>query len=464
MNRFFYILFSLILLSSCSKNEPEPINAVACFKILQDTISYNQTIDIEECSENAKEFSYSLNGNLITLEELLLTKHSVGDQRISLQVISETGDKQYATHNFYVLPKHESFYIPTELVGANRRLLAFDRNPVRDKMFTVFEHYIDDKYYYAEISDDLEMSIIELNNRSSKTGFQRALCFFQEDGILNIDIPHPTAVSLQRSRLWVNPETGESGDPISLVSFDFDTAYITFKGESYSSGAHFENMDGIQKYIPAINRFSAGNTSSLKEYNFEDRSGIIGNFIPYKNEFLAHATSFNLEWGPDHYGTSDQRSHLLKLDSDFNLIETIDLSILDDNTDLSIPTYNSPLHMLELPNNKILIYGQSNFRILNDDLTIVHEEFLQGWGNQSVLLLDNSIILSQNNFIKKFDFEGNLLAKFDYGQQTVYGILPLRDNIIFMSQVRSWSGGEPEGGTLYFGMLDKDLNLLELKK
>ncbi|WP_291966448.1 hypothetical protein, partial [Maribacter sp.] len=148
------------------------------------------------------------------------------------------------------------------------------------------------------------------------------------------------------------------------------------------------------------------------------------------------------------------------LDTNFNLIKSIELSQLGENLYEKIVPYNAPFHLLRLPDNNILAYGMSSFRILDNDLNIIREELLIGHSLQAVLLIDNSIVLSTDKLIKKLDYNGDLITEFNYGQETILGLFPYKENIIFMARQSIFGTGNPFFGTFFIGTLDKDLNLI----
>lgn len=453
----FLLLTFMIFISSCTKEDEEP-SAVACLNILESTIYAGETIEIQNCSENANEFTYTLNGTNIELEELQSRKHNPGNYTLVLEAVGNNGKPSLYNTEFIVRPWYESYYYPEEF-NSNTRLLSFGNNPVREKLYAIYRDFDAEKYYYAEISENLEISKLEIN--SNQKNAYRAICSFEDDGVVYIDLIDVTAVTIERNNHSLNVATGFSEPPsIELVNYDFDIGYTTLDGIEYSVGANFENSDGNRKYIPAINKFENGRATTIKEFDFGEKSGVIGNIIPHKGGYLAYASSFDLLWDTDVFDVLNQKTILLELDTNFNLVKSIELSQLGENLYGNMASYNAPFHLLRLPDDKILCYGMSSLRILDNDLNIVREELLEGNSLQAVLLFDDAIFLSTYKFIKKLDYNGDLIAEFDYNHGSVHGIFPYKGNIIFMSNLSYHLTADPFLGTFFIGTLDKDLNLI----
>lgn len=453
-----FLLFTfIIIISSCTKENEEP-SAVACLNILESTIYLGETIEIQNCSENANEYTYTLNGINIELEELQSRKHNSGNYTLVLEAVGNNGKPSLYSTEFIVRPSYESYYYPEEF-NANTKLLAFGNNPVREKMYAIYRDYEAEKYYYAEISEDLEISKLEINSNIKNA--HRAICSFQDQDVVYIDLMHVTAVTINRNNHKLNISTGISEKaPIELVNYDFDIEYTTLEGIEYSVGANFENSDGSRKYIPTINKFENGRATTIKEFDFGEKSGVIGNIIPHKGGYLAYSSSFDLLWETDVFDVLNQKTVLLELDTNFNLIKSIELSQLGENLYDNIASYSAPFHLLRLPDNKILAYGMSSFRIFDNNLNIIKEEVLQGSSIQAVLLIDDAIVLSTYDLIKKLDYNGNLINEYNYGHSSIFGILPFKDNIIFMVRHSVFFHDQPFSGTFFIGTLDKDLNLI----
>lgn len=460
-SKFKIVIFTLftfmIFIFSCTKEVEEP-KAVACLNIPQSTIYWGETIEVQNCTENAIEYTYTLNGINIELEELQTRKHNPGNYTLVLEAVGNNGTPSISSIDFIVRPRSESFYYPEEF-NSHTRLLSFGNNPVREKMYAIYRDYDAEKYYYAEISENLEISKLEIN--SNILNAHRALCSFQDEDVVYIDLMHVTAVTINRNNHKLNVSTGFSEKPpIELVNYDFDIGYTTLDGIEYSVGANFENSDGSRKYIPAINKFENGRTTTIKEFDFGEKSGVIANIIPHKGGYLAYSSSFDLLWETDVFDVLNQKTILLELDPNFNLINSIELSQLGENLYDNIASYGAPFHLLRLPDGKILVYGMSSFRILDNDLNVIKEEILQGASTQAVLLIDDAIVLSTYKLIKKLDYNGNLIAEFNYDQASILGLLPYKENIIFMARQSVFGTGQPFLGTFFIGTLDKDLNLI----
>lgn len=455
----FFIILSCSDESQNQENVPDP---VACFTLAENTINYLGTIEIEDCSTNAINYDYFLNGQPILLNDLLQMRHETRNQnQISLTVTDQNGTTDTFSLDFFVRPETETFYYPTDLADMFS-LLDFGINPVLDRMYAIVKNIIDGDYFYVDIDEELSLTFIPIENFTSNVGVDIALTSFNSDGTVYIDIPYFTASSGSRATFKVNPVTGESSDPIGLASLDYDVQYVQINDQEYSLGSKSASNDDGRIYVPSFNLRNQNSTSYFREYDFQGKSGILGNIIPYKQGFLAYATSYDLLTGPENFGYSNAKTLLLELDLNFELVNTTELPELGENNFTSVAALTGPFHMQPLPNNGIVLYGLGSFRILDENLTIITSETFSTNAIQSLYVDNEAIYLSESDYIKKYDFEGNLINKFEYGQFSVTSIIPYKGDLLFMSAVRSSTTGEPNLFSLFFGRFDKDMNVKDV--
>ncbi|WP_324027057.1 hypothetical protein QSV08_04800 [Maribacter sp. BPC-D8] len=459
---YFFLLSFFVFIVSCSKDSDgnSDKEVVACFNIVKDTLYFNETLQIENCSQNAVSYTYRVAGFDVTLEELATMQFSPGNKMITMGAYGENGETDllqadFQQKEFYVKEEADSYFFPDEFLGS-RRLLKFDRHPFTNEMYAIYVDFNDLKYYYAAISEDLEFTLIEINTGYSDYGY-RALCDFQDDGTIYIDMPFRYTNAIIRQRHIVNIETGLSPlTNLDLLSYDFDVGYTTLNNKAYAFGANFTSEP--RKYVPAINTLVSGETETIKEFDFGDKSGVIGNLTPFRDGFLAFAGAF--DFASDGL-VSNATTRLLELDAEFNLVNSQELDALGEATIGSLGTMSAPYHMVKLPNDNILLYGLNTLRILDSNLAIIHAEALPGFTDQSHLILDDHIYLSATNYLYKYSFDGTRLAELKVRQNGMRGIVPYKNGLIFMAELNDlFAGGNKEVLT---GIVDKDLKLLPLK-
>ena len=324
-------------------------------------------------------------------------------------------------------------------------------------MYAIYVDFNEIKYYYAAISEDLDFELTEIITGSSNYGF-RALCDFQDDGTIYIDMQFRYTNAIIRQRHIVNIETGLSPRTnLDLLSNDFDAGYTTFNKKTYAVGAN--SIQGPRKYVPAINTLVLGETETIKEFDFGEKSGVIGNMIAFRDGFLAFAGAF--DFASDGL-VSNASSRLLELDAEFNLLNSQELDVLGEGAIDSLTTMSAPYHMIELPNGNILLYGLSTLRILDSNLAIIHEEVLSAFADQSLLILDDHIYLSAPNYLYKYSLDGTRLAELKVPTNEMMGIASYKNGLIFIAKINNllYDGGNKE---ILTGIVDKDLKLLPPK-
>ena len=453
---FFGLFLFIVCFASCSKeSKADDIEAVACLKIEQDTINFNDKISMENCSPI--DYEFSLDGSVISIDELNEVVYTSGNHQISLKAFGSNGNFSYAADAFYVNPKEELYFLP-EGFGRNTSLLDFGRNPIRDELYAIYYDFDFEKYYYAEISGNLEISLTEIVSRFSKRG-RSALCDFEEDGTIYMDFPYGTTLTLQRQRHNVNIDTGISETaPIALVSYSFDMGYKEINDQSYSVGANFYSEDGTRQYRPAINTRQAWNTSRVSEIDLGERSGVVGNLIPFKNGYLGYGLTFDLVWADNEM--VEKRPTIWELDTEFNVVDSKEFPVLSEDLFRFVASFDAPFHLELLPNQNILLYGLDSFRLLDNDLNLIVEESYGGGDRQSVLVLEEFMYVSGGRSIRKMDFNGNVVAEFEHGQFGISGIYPFGNDIIFAAELSIYNDTVAAIGNFFFGLLDTDLKLL----
>lgn len=454
-------------ITSCSKDSDgnSDKEVVACFNIVQDTLYFDEALQIENCSQNAVSYTYRVAGNEVTLEELGTIRFSPGTKIITMGAFGENGDtdisqSDFVQKEFYVREEADSFFFPDEFLGS-KRLLTFDRHPVTNEMFAIYIDFNELKYYYAAISEGLDFTLTAINSGFSEYGI-RALCDFQDDGTIYIDMPYRFTNAIKRQRHIVNIETGSSPLTIlDLLSYDFDVGYTKLNNNTYAFGANATNL-GLRKYIPAINTLVSGETETIKEFDFGNKSGVIGNLMPFRDGFLAYAGAF--DFASDGL-VSNATSILLELDAEFNVLNSQELNVLGEGPIGSLGSMSAPYHMVKLPNDNLLLYGLSTLRILDPNLVVIHAEALPsyafGFADQSLLIIDGNIYLSAKDYLYKYSFDGTRLAELKVSQNGMKGIVPYKSGLIFMAELNNLFAGNNK--EILTGVVDKDLKLLPFK-
>ena len=99
---YFLLLSFFVFIVSCSKDSDgnSDKEVVACFNIVKDTLYFDETLQIENCSQNAVSYTYRVAGFDVTLEELATMKFTPGNKMITMGAYGENGETDLLQADF----------------------------------------------------------------------------------------------------------------------------------------------------------------------------------------------------------------------------------------------------------------------------------------------------------------------------------------------------------------------------
>ncbi|MRI00024.1 hypothetical protein GH721_05685 [Kriegella sp. EG-1] len=461
---FFSLLICVVFSMSCSKEEDNKTKTftypTACLNIANTEIKLGETLVVSNCSEDAIEYEYFWGGEETSLDELnSKIFNESGTFNLSLNAINENNAVDVFSKLITILPAENSAYLPSYMDQGNYYSLACDINPINGAMYYIEKS---DSFYYREIDENFEVTksinLGEITTHNNTSSYRLAFAMFLEDGASFIQIPYNTATSISRKEFKVN-NSGISESNFDL--WEFDLNYLKLNDNLFSVGGRYmENDAGKNVYHATVNELDLlGNIVESHNFSIEGRDALIGNLISTSDGYMAFGGVYDVIKA-DQYNFANYKSKLFYFNNDFELQNTIDLS--DESVSRSATSFTINYHIKEVPNsNNLLLYGPGTLYIVKpngEKVTTIPLDL--SFGTNSILVKEEYFILSEFDHLKKYDFQGNLLAQVKHQALTTSGIFDYHGEILFMAtKTRQFDDGHA-AWQMYFSKVDDNLNFL----
>lgn len=470
-NLYLLIVCTIFTLSCTNDNEESQVpktNLKACFTFENDIGGISDRVKISNCSVDAFTYDYKVSDNGLNIDnvrepDVFLSK--VGEFEVTLTVRDRYGNMDSVTKTITVIDPEDYYYFPPR---ENDRLVFGELgiNPINNKFYlfeTAFLGHGDGyKTTYKELEDKFEVHKTINIDDFYYYGVNHFIDFLP-DG---------------KKHFYLSKLRGNDNDAV-MISYDNEGNLLSRTGylANYSGMIKLEGKNllyGIKRDAQGIYRATVeatdGNGEILQTVLSEvgDSSSWLTALIPSKKGFVGYGSTFSGS------GTSNIKllnSFIVFYDNDLNEVSQKILKYSPSNDHIiSISQIGEPHFLSELDNGNFVIYFQGELKVLDytgEELKSIPVSTNLIYGRQALYSYGDGFIISTNEFLRKYDMDGNEIKKFRYKGDYCYGFVEFQGNLLFSSGILTNSEPTETNGSstkhlFYFGMVDKDLNLIDI--
>lgn len=465
MKHFYPIFIGLILLASCSKDDPggdnpDQIALKACFETSKDTLSLGESLDITSCSEGANAFSYNFgNGKTSSKENPSMSYEEGGDFNISLTVTNEAMETKTFSKEVHVLSTDvESNYLfPNIAEGFTAMPLEAGINPTNGGIYLL--QLLEDnigtggsKFYYNELDVTYEVTSTYLADKPFNSN--SAFVNFYANGNKNFIFSRTLDGLYGTQEFTYNAAWGFVNGINSATKHSYGylvegTNYLYFgtekDGEIYKTSVETRNSSG-DAFQVSLNAFGSADS-------------MIGDMIKTSSGYAAFGAIFTKNATAPHI--SGYTPLLIFFDNGLNVTDhfIFENSVLDTKINSS-NDLNGSFHLAQLSNGNFAMFGVGELIVTDSSGSEINRVFYeQTKNNQAMISLGDSFIISTEDYLRKFDVSGSETEKLKYNGNYLPEILEIGNTLFFAA------GYDLEGEVkIFYGASDKDLNLINLNQ
>ncbi len=463
MKHNYLLILCCFLIYACTTDEleketPDPGEALeACFEMSEETLMVGEALQLTSCSSGATTFLYDFgNGDASTLENPEVTFTESGEFTITLTVGNESGETKTFSLEVMVISV-EGFYIYPEIdEGYSAIPLELGINPDNGKYYYI-ELLIDEigsggaKFYYRELDENYEITGQYLADKpyNSNTAFAN----FYPSGKKNFVFSR-TLNSLYGTQEvtydagWAFLNGVQSAKKHSYGFLESGGNYLYFgadkSGDYHEAAIEIRNSNG--------DAFQVITTTITGHENAS-----IGDMIAIEGGFVAFGGVFQASGTPPY--VTNYKPLLMYFDEAYNLTDYV---VFEDSALTAMintsDQLNGSFHLHSLSNGNLVMYAMGEMRITDGDgNTLKRKYFEETPNNQGLVCLGSSFVISTEDYLKKYDMDGNFLAEYHYGGQFLPEILEVGDTLFFVAGYE-----EEEQVKLFYGKTDLNLNPISL--
>ncbi|NJB72862.1 PKD repeat protein [Saonia flava] len=480
MKKIYAVCLGIFLLYSCSKGDTIPetgdpdtesetdpktdpkIALKACFTVNQTNFEVGESLIITSCSEGTiKSYHYDMgNGNVSLKENPEFVLEEEGDFSILLTITDEEEKTDTFSKSISVSQPVEANYIFPDIA------MGFKGFPLETGLTP------DNKIYYMELTEDLlgvggsKFNYRELDESynistsqyilDKQFNTQSAFVNFLANGNVNIHLSRTLPdfygtheITFDNAWSFINGLNSSSKHSYGYVPDGADFLYF---------GTQVE--DGI--YKTAVERRNGnGDAYEIHLNNFGSADAFIGDMIKTSTGFAAFGGVFTKN------ATAPQvtgyRPLLVFFDTVFNVTSHVvfENSVLDTKI-TSINDLNGNYHLVEMSNGNIAMYGNGELTITNSSGTMISSSYFEETtNNQAMISLGASFIISTNNFLRKFDADGNQTKELKYNGNYLPEFVQ-KDGQLFFIAGFDVTENNIDLVKLFYASMGNDLNLVNL--
>ncbi len=465
-----FICSSLFL--SCSSDDSEPVQPVACFEISKNEIIVGEEVQVSDCSENATElvFSYKINGEDITtsVSQFSIEFSIPGEYQITLRASNAEGGVHTIFKNITVLNGESNFKYFDYPLGINAIPLGSGIDTDTQTLYFIEDNRnfsgqtSEQKLIYREI--DLDNTIKQSLFVGSTEGSR-----FSGHCIRTKNSSNQLTFDLIRSDInsSLSFTIAENGTFVSegFTSLKATHGNIDFNNGKAFYGANFEFIDSTKKFSPVIEIRDANNTvTKTNTYTVNLPNAIIGDVIETSHGYLGYGASFE-------HNNNDLTLYTPVLYFFDTNLDLVDYKTYENSPQRSfdIPLFylSSWFHIEELNSGNIVLYGLDEMIVTNSEgVELKSEKFGDLSYAEGLVNLGDSFIISTPDFLRKFDSSGNEIKNVFFDGDYTPNLF-LKDNTIFFISAYNTTDTIENLGNLsirktFMGAVDKDLNFVDL--
>ena len=461
MRQLYPLLLGILFIYSCSKDtddggDPKTTALEACFEINKDTLSIGEILQLTNCSKGATAYAYNFgNGESSEEDSPSISYQDSGDFNIVLTVSNEAMETKTFSKKVHVISHTSKYIYPDIPTGFSTVSLETGINPVTGNIYSIdlVEDHLGtggSKYYYSELDASFNLT----SNYIADKPFEANSAFinFYPGGNMNFVFSRTLAGLYGTQEITYTSSWGylngiNSATKHSYGYLDDGINYLYF-GTEEDNGlykAAIERRNGSGDAFEVF-RADLGTTDAMIGDMIRSGDG----YIAFGGVFTKNATSPYIE---------DYKPVVIFYDSSLTVTSHVifDSSVLDGKISSS-NDLNGSYHVDQLNNGNIVMYGNGELIVADAAGSIIKTMFFEGTkNNQALISLGDSFILSTDNYLKKFDANGSLIKKLNYGGNYLPEILEV-SNVLFFA-----AGYDQDGEIkMFYGSSDKNLNLIDL--
>jgi len=473
MKKVILIISTLLLFFSCKKDADMQLDdqVTACFEISNTILNIGEELQITNCSSGASSYEFNFGNGITSTEETpSISYESSGQYNISLKAISEGGtiNVVYKSVSVSVI---ESSYLFSPTIFESESTFPINFGKINNSFYFI-ENYENDvyadtpsKYNYVELDVD--------NNSFSKKyladhNYNSNAAFLSELG--NNDKLVYTIRSLSNQIRSTKIQVSENWEPIEITDQTLQILYGTLEdnGNHLYYGS-YRSDDPSDPYFssyksPTINvSNNLGELIERKSYRDYIQEGFIGDLIKTNSGFMA----FGGITDPITFGSFDNyRPLIIVLDNNYDYVSHTDY----ENTSIYVSGnnfLNGSFHIDKLSNGNFVTYSHNEFRIVDQfGVEIMHESLPSQARIQGLVSLESEgFILSRQNYLDKYDANGNLVKTLRINGRITPNLI-LEGNEIYFASGYYYDYTSETGTTTiiknFIGAVDTDLNVINL--
>ena len=465
MKKIIFLISILLFFISCNSDENEQTEeqVTACFEINKDTYEFGEELQITNCSVGASSYEFNFgNGTTSSENSPIISYENSGDYTITLRATSESGKTNTVSKNITVNQIENNFlYVP-----------VFEG----DEIYPINFNYVDNSFYYIEAFRNI------LNNETNKYNYV-------EIDLINKKFTkkYISDRNYNTGNAFVNTLDNNNklfyailsmSDRIQSKGIIFDSNWELQSSIGSSTKVLYGSLKDDENYLyygsfrelssddlyksPSIEiRNGLGEMIERKTYN-QIEQGFIGDLIKTDTGFMAFGGITN----PIDFSTFDNYKPLIVfLNNSYDYVSHVTY----ENTTISVTSnndLNSTFHIEKLSNN-FVTYSHNEFRIISSTGDeILKTSLAEQTGVQALVSLSSEgFIISTNNYLRKYDINGNLIKSLRFNGRLTPNLY-LKDNQIYFASGYNSSytndGDSFAAIKSFIGSVDKDLNIINL--
>ena len=461
MKNLYPLLFSILLIYSCSKDskdedDPKTTELQACFEISKDTLPVGETLQIMDCSKGAITYAYNFgNGTNSADASPTVVYQEDGDFNIDLTVTNEAMETKTFSRQVHVTAVTSKYIYPDIPEGFSALPLEAGINPNNGGIYSI--ELLEDnigaggaKYYYKE----LDASFNFTSNYIADQPFESNSAFvnFYPSGNMNFVFSRTLAGLYGTQEITYNSGWGflTGINSATKHSYGFMADGINF--------LYYGTEDDGGLYKAAVERRnSSGDAFEVFLGDLGSKDAMIGDMIPSGTGYIAFGAVFTKNATAPQI--TDYKPAVIFYDGALTVTSHVvfSASVLDSKIS-SANDLNGSYHLEQLSNGNIVMYGNGELIVADASGSMLSTTYFEGTNNnQALISLGDTFILSSDNYLRKFDATGSQIKEVKYNGNYLPEILEISNTLFFAA------GYDIDGEIkMFYGAADNDLNLIDL--
>ncbi len=432
----------------------------------KNSVSVGEYIQITSCSEGASSYFYDFgNGGTSVKEHPEVLLMEAGEFTIVLTVKDAEDNTDTFSRSLTVTEPIEVNYIFPEIpLGFSGMPLETGLNPLNNNIYYI-ESREDkagpegNKFYYHELDENYSATTNYIADRPFQSG--SAFVNLLPSGNRNFHFSRTL------------PDFYGTQEVTLTDTWGFVSGINAATKHSYGylpDGSNFlyfgtQKEDGIQK--TAIERRNASGDAFETYFNaLGDADSMIGDLISIGSGYIAYGIVFSKNAVAPY--VTDYKPALIFFDAGLNITSH---KIFEDsaltNLPMDINDLNGPYHLEQLSNGNLVFYGNGEVTVTDSTGNKITSTIFSGTDHvQALISLGDSFVLSTNDYLKKFDQNGNQTKELKYNGHCIPEFITINNKLFFVAGYNTLDTvdgvGDMSVSKLFYGATDMDLNPINL--